>query len=335
MMTGAPILCAMKGGVIGNGGNMPYYEQPTSLPVADHRGTADRHNESLFQLLHERYRILSFASGILERNVARSESEEATTLLWSHYADSFQGVCLMIDPLHINNGLEPGGFAVRYPPKRVGLLPSYYDNFLRRSRNGVSLEGVEFHENPESGILELPHARKDRERDQIIKFLTHKSPAWGYEKEIRMIYDLPSLIHSPDYRVQKFSCTKCKSAEKSSDQCGNLRLRDAIALPAKAILAVIFGTDTLPEFVTEILSILGDPEFSDVDLYWTSYESDGYTIQYNRSDKDYVTFMQRLRAKQIAKAKNHILHTEGGIKYRFFKKTENCVMNHEDCPAPD
>jgi len=285
------------------------------------------HNGRVFCLLHEHYRILSFSTGILDLEKTHADSDEKTTLLWSHYADSFQGVCLVFDSTQFENGLKPGGFRVDYSPVRTGLPPSFYDVYLNLTADIAEFGGVRFKGDAESGLLLMEHNREEKIHEQLVKFLTQKSPAWEYEQEARMIYELKVIQASSSYTQPRFACERCRKAKKTPEQCKNATSRDAIRLPAEAIRAVIFGTDTSKADVAEILALLDTPDYSHVGIYWSSLHSDRYVLQYNRDDRKgderYSLFIQEYRAKQVAEAKSHIRFTKAGTQYITAKKAVN------------
>lgn len=328
-VAGKPLFVALEGGNVLRSGTMPRMTEPSPIPVDNHRGTSDTHNQRVFEVLHKSFRILSLSAGILDIETSSEESQVEATLLWSHYADSFQGACIAIDPSKINNGIKPGGYPVDYSPLRSSLPPSFYDVHLQLERDGVLAENIPFTEDPDSEILLMRHNHEEKLRNQFITFLTQKSPAWKYEQEVRMIYDLPDLRVSADYSRALFPC---KAAETKNAKCGHATFRDAIRLPAEAIRAVIFGTDTKGRDASGILQILASPNYAHVAVYWSSLHSDKYLLQYSKDDQQYVTFMQNFRASQIARAKGHMSYTAKGPEYLEAQKGTNYVINASGGP---
>lgn len=311
MMAGAPIFLATESGMKPMG-RMDRMEEQPIMPVDSHRGIADIHNGKVFRLLHERFRVLSFATGILEIGESHAESKEDSTLLWSHYADSFQGVCLAFDTSQFENGIQDGGFSVTYSPLREGLPPDFYDVY--RKLCGGSVAG------------QYPLPSEDPHWQAMIRFLTQKSPAWQYEQELRMIYDFADTSKRDKFHRVSTLCESCKSQQRPVDQCKNTTYRDAISVPPSAFRAVIIGTDVGAKETAEILRLLETPEFSHVLVYWSSLHSEHYVLQYNldtskRADEQsYVMHMQRLMEKQIAMAKEHTFMGPQGLKYRPSRK---------------
>lgn len=287
--------------------NLPKLIEQPPAPVANHRGIADTHHTNVFSVLHARYRVLSFATGILDAEADKTSSGELATLLWSHYADSFQGICLAFDPTNLDNGMKKGGYAVDYSVKRVSLSPDFYDVY-RKALTGQPVAGLE--------------------PDEVVKFLTRKSPAWKYEQEVRMIYDLNDTQGSERYSRFTSACASCQTAKKSAHECDSPRYRDTINFPPSAVQAVIIGTDTSKADVEAVLQLLRHSDYDHVRLYWSSLHSDKYQIHYSRDPRTgselYTSFIQGLREKQIATAKNHLKFSEsGGFQYIPSKKTVN------------
>jgi hypothetical protein len=311
MMAGAPIFLATESRpqLIGQ---MPKLEEQPTMPVDSHRGIADRHNGEVFRLLHGRFRVLSFATGILEIGKCHAESTEESTLLWSHYADSFQGVCLAFDPTQFENGIKDGGFPVTYSPSREGLPPDFYDVYRKLFDGSLTAHYASPSEDPHWQAM--------------VRFLTQKSPAWQYEQELRMIYDFADTSKRDKFGRVLTPCEHCKSQQTAVDQCRNFTYRDVISVPPSAIRAVIFGTDVVTKEAAEILRLLEMPEFSHVLVYWSSLHSDQYILQYNLDRRDdkmeerYALFMQRLLEEQVAMAKGHVSGDAGGVKLHLAKK---------------
>jgi hypothetical protein len=95
------------------------------LFVEAQRGIADHLNQQTFEALHRHFRVLSLVAdlfptvgdgGVLPDD---AESGEDATLMWSHYADQFQGVCLVLNPTAFDNGIKAGGITVQYPAEAM------------------------------------------------------------------------------------------------------------------------------------------------------------------------------------------------------------------------
>jgi hypothetical protein len=272
----------------------------------------------VFVDLHARYRIVSLVEGLLD--VKEEDDAVHQVLTWSHYADQFQGICLALDPAHFENGIRKGGFRVAYNPERRSLPPSDYDCWqalMSESPGAVhSLDRA-------SGLFLAAADRAQLEHNRLLSLLTHKSPAWAYEHEIRMIYELSTLVASDQYRKVELPCEACRGKGKRPSECANASYRDALYLPGQAVRAVIFGTDCPHESVASVLAVLSQPDYSHVDLYWCTLHSSRYRVQYVKSDRDYVTFIQQHRAKAIAQAKRHIYRKGDSLAMRSARKGIN------------
>ena len=96
-----------------------------------------------------------------------------STLLWSHYADSFRGYCVGIDVNRLERLLVD-----RH--KRSGVL--FFSDWIQYK----------------SAFPEIVPALDQRHRlDQILSLVTIKSDSWRYEEEFRFVFKRPG-----DYSVQ-------------------------------------------------------------------------------------------------------------------------------------
>jgi hypothetical protein len=329
MAEGIPMVTPGKRGEVLKMGHLSGLTEPPLMDVDHQRRIADAHNGEVFRRLHNEFRILSFSTGILDLQQSHCDSDETTTLLWSHYGDSFQGVCLALDPTQFDNGLQKGGYAVDYSPTRYALPPEFYDIYQRLKLDRVDAGGIEFEEDPESGLLLMSHNREEKLLGQFIKFLTRKSPAWKYEREVRMIYHLKTFRNSAEYAETKTG-RRTLSGANPAHSAEVETYRDGIKLPPKAFRAVVFGADVEVNAVAETLEILRRPEYSHVAVYWSALHSDRYILQYVRdSDKTYTSFIQKQHAKSIASAKGHLRVSKGGLRYLFAGKTVNYVSASE------
>jgi hypothetical protein len=277
--------------------------------VETHRGLADMNNALIFRELHRRFRVLSLVRGLFDFSDQSKESDEQSGLMWSHYADQYQGVCLALQSDHFDNGIRSGGFEVNYPPERQSLPPESYDvwHTLVQGPAGHQLDTA-------SGLFLSSADREAAERERFIKILTHKSPAWAYERETRMIYSYRSLCASDQYRKIELACPKCAETQVPPANCNRATFRDAIFLKPEAIRAVIFGTDCEMHMVQKILAELADNKYAHVEIYWSALHSSKYRVQYVKSsrvppeNRHYVDFIQEEATRRIAEAKGHIYH---------------------------
>lgn len=320
MIAGLPVMAAVKGGKLKPAGAMPYISPQPPSTVEHQHGTSDGHNAGPFQVLHSQFRVLSLVGDLFDLGKGEGESDIHAILMWSHYADQFQGVCLALDPSHFHNGIRASGYPVVYRPERQSLPPSYYDCWQSLA---LGNSGSLYQTDQESGLVLKPADRAELDRHRYLNLLTHKSPAWGYEHEVRMIYDLPSLAGSSHYRKIEFPCETCSRKKLSAAQCKHALYRDAIHLPPEAIRAVIFGTDCPMDIVRQVLTILSGTQYSNVQLYWSSLHSARYAVQYLKSDPTYIKFIQEHRAKDLAYAKHHVYRKGESIELRSSRKGVN------------
>ena len=321
MTAGMPLHVATSDG-LKPVGTMPYFPPQELGPVESHRGISDQHNSSVFNFLHSKFRVLSLVADLFDIAKHEGESDIQATLMWSHYADQFQGICLAVDATQFDNGIQEGGFQVKYPPERQTLPPSYYDCWQSLSQSN---SGGAYQPDPTSGLLLTAAQRAERERQHFLNLLTHKSPGWSYEHEVRMIYGFPNFEKSTNYRKMEFACEVCRQKNIPIEQCTHAFYRDAVCLSPKAISAVIFGSDSSMETVQQIFAILAESQYSNVECYWSCFHSDQYKVQYVKGDQSYISFMQEERARSIAHAKKHVYADGQSGKWRPARKGINYV----------
>jgi DUF2971 family protein len=312
LMFGAPLFVALKGGKMARAGTMPPIPLEPQVDVGSQRGIADMHNERVFLILHKELRVLCLVSQLFDLGAGGGESNEQATLMWSHYADQFQGICLALDPTRFNNGIEQGGHRVIYDQERKHLPVGFYDSFLALDAERSGLPGRQ--EDVESGLLLTPQELASLSKKRFINLLTHKSPAWAYEREVRMIYEMGTVLRSPDYCSLRFACETCKQKGIPAEKCENQWCRDAIRIPAEAISAVIFGMDCMLSTVRKVFSILDAPRYRHVEVYWSCLHSSRYAVQYVKGEHSYIESLHEHRTRQIAKAKKHVRHDANGLR---------------------
>jgi hypothetical protein len=150
-------------------------------------------------------------------------------------------------------------------------------------------------------------------RQAFIELLTFKSPAWKYENEVRMIYDISDLGESPNYRRVEIACDECRGRSNPPANCKQAFYRDAVQLPPVAVLGVIFGADCPSAAVDRILEILEDKSFKEVRRYWSSLHSARYAVHFMAGDAEYIRFFYRHRDNIIADAKGHLVRDDKGF----------------------
>lgn len=314
---GSSLFIATKAGLV-NGGSLPAIPPEATLPGVDSQfGIADMHNRGVFSDMHRSFRVLCLVSGILDQ--ARSEPDD--TLMWAHYADQFQGVCLALDPTKFFNGFRPGAYKVDYRPDRQSLPPANYDVWQQLQQGPAPVGYVT---DPGSGLDLSPRQQAELNQHHYINLLTHKSPAWKYENEVRMIYDYPALAASAHHKRFETACENCKSDKRPAKKCENPVFRDAIVLPAEAVTAVIFGTDCPLDSVKSLFDVLSDRAFAHVATYWSDLHPAKYAVRYREGDRSYIEMMQRMRTEHIAYAKHHLERdSDDGLKIKAAKKGVN------------
>lgn len=307
-----------------NVGTMPPIPPQPQVNVENQRGIADMHNEGVFSILHQEFRLLCLVGSLFDLDVNGGESDEHATLMWSHYADQFQGICLALDPARFNNGIQPGGFNVRYERERQSLPASFYDTYLA---SGAERSGVPGRlRDVETGLLLTPQEQATRTKQRFINLLTHKSPVWSYEREVRMIYEIRQQRALPDHRQIRFACETCKRKGVTVEKCEHPWYRDAIHLPTEAISAVIFGADCMLSTAQKVFAILDSAPYRHVETYWSCLHSARYAVQYVKGDRSYIESLHEHQTEQIARAKGHVASGPNGLQMRPSPKGVNYKM---------
>ncbi len=295
LVTGMPFYVCTEKGLV-KGGAMPPLTVEPLVSVDDQIGISDRYNEFVFDALHRRFRVLSLVPSVVDLANTLTKSRLQDTLMWSHYGDQFQGVCLVIDADKFNNGLRAGGYPVTYEAQRKSLPPSIYGAWKN---------------------LEMSHDRsaaEERERrlhERYMEMLTSKSPIWAYENEVRMIYDLANLDPGSDFTEISSACADCRDKGLPKEGCKMLWFRDVVRLPSEAVLGVIFGADCPSNYVARLLPILAEDRYKDVRLYWSSLHSAEYVIHYLETDVKTISIYQKAHSERVARAKNHYISKDG------------------------
>jgi hypothetical protein len=200
--------------------------------------------------------------------------------MWSHYADSFQGVCIGVDPGKMNHGVKEGGFKVDYKQPR---------------RKRLAEELIKPEWGDDVSVKDIP-------------CLTEKSKIWKYEKEVRFIYDLKKeemrkLIESVDIGKIKIQGIENNGNENEREET---LVRDVVSLPADAIRVIIFGVDVYCNDVKAILNLLNSNQvFEHVKLYISAIHSDYYKIQYMLMDRNEILDWHCTQSNIYADAKDH------------------------------
>jgi hypothetical protein len=309
MVEGFPIVIAKKNGLVPSGATFDLEPEPP-VPVEDQIGISDDYNEVVYPHLHRRFRVLSLVPGVVDLKSVLKDTRPRQILMWSHYADQFQGVCLALDPRYFNNGMKKGGFRVHYSTVRKMLPTSFYQKYTMLS-----------------GRPDDPSKMDGELESALIDILTSKSKVWNYEREVRMIYDLSKLNPAEDFGEFSEPCPPCKEKKVPKEKCKIPTFRNVLNLPEKAIRAVVFGADIPSNYVDALLPILSEKRYGHLKFYWSSYDAKEYVIRYSETDLESIATYQRTHSERINRAKNHNFFEDGkfscapfgaqkGINYR-------------------
>lgn len=220
--------------------------------------------------------------------------------MWAHYADHCQGVCLILDAEKFNNGLQTGGYEVKYAEKRRTMPLWFYSAY----KNVL-------------GINKLPGREEMHEilYKCYLDLLTAKSPMWKYEGEVRMIYDLTRPDFCAGIDKTTMPCPICGSICRGKEDCEGPIHRDTVSVPPEAVLGVIFGSDCPENLTAPILKLLEQPKYANVKTYWASLHASDYLIHYLEVSRADMASYQHSHTERIASAKDHIVYTPRGSWY--------------------
>ncbi len=290
-------------------GPLPDMPPSVQVDVNNQRGIADHFNEQVFAELHERFRVLSLVRSLPGFGVEPEEPDDRTILMWSHYADQFQGVCLGLDPTKFDNGITQGGYVVQYPTERQSLPEFYYDTF--HALFPKYPEDPRYPYDPASKLLLSPVDHHALRRHRFIELLRYKSPAWEHENELRMLYELDRQSTLNGHRPILMPCPDCQLRCKEIEECKYPCYRDTIELPPESIRAIIFGTECTLRTVDAIFSVLEDARYANVETYWSDLHSSKYAIHYVKDERNDLKTLLRAHSHRIARSKGHVRHGPG------------------------
>lgn len=286
---GMPLLAATEQGLVPMR-TMPALAIEPPISPNDQIGLSDEYNQRVFEVLHRRFRVLSLVPSVVDISKSLTVSTTYETLMWSHYGDQHQGICLILDADKFNNGFKTGGYAVTYKQKREPLPPWFYNTYQKHIPP-LDPSNVQ--------------AREAELYQAYLGILTSKSPMWKYENEVRMIYDLAKLNPVSDFSEVSVACAECRDEDTMPG------FRDVVELPPESVRGVIFGADCPINYVNELLPILSEERFRHAKLYSSSLHSDEYVIHYFERDSDSIMGNQQSYSEKIANAKNHFFFKEG------------------------
>lgn len=272
---------AMTGGLYGA-------QQP--IPVEHGFGIADHHNQEVFEELHRHFRVLSLLPPILDPSNTYGDSKAEDVLMWAHYGDNNQGVCLILDTEKFNNGDQAGGYPVEYKDERNSMPPDRYQVW---SRLGADRGEV------------ATQARHESLYNAYIGILTRKSPQWEHEREIRMIYSKGERNPIDDFGMVELSCPVCAGRGRPLKECNHPCHRDTIKMPTEAILGVVFGADCPSEYGDPILKVLAAPRYAHVKVYRSALHASEYFMQYMEHSREHLKGDLLSHTKMVGLAKHH------------------------------
>lgn len=101
--------------------------------------------------------------------VACLTSNNKNTLMWSHYADKHQGICI--------------GYNIKRLPMRSTIIKAIYDKNILNVNNFFRINYDE-----KLPINNIINKKLDFEFQELLKLFVYKSKEWEYEDEYRLLY---------------------------------------------------------------------------------------------------------------------------------------------------
>lgn len=297
---GHPIAICTEDGIVPSGTRMPRQDPQPHFDVESTYGISDLYNGRAFQIMHRRLRLLCFSEQVFDPYAEYYDSKDTATLMWSHYADDFRGVCVAIDPSKIHGGVIDGGIEIDYGESRRSLPAEFYDGFLRQF---FDAGGLEMTSSCASDLLVPSYFRHQQEFDQLIDILRAKSHVWHYEKERRFVYDIETLRADGRLKTMKLPCFDCADDGRDSDNCKHPREQMLIDLPPAAVIAVAIGVHASASATKQIMKLLEDDDYDHVRTFWTDVHSHRYCIRFANANRDEVFKHQQARATSFGQAR--------------------------------
>lgn len=308
-ITGLPIYTPTENGGIGFVGTKPAPEKREFVPPENEYGLADMHHTRAFGALAQNFRVLSFATEVFDPSERHADSRSHATLMWSHYGDQFQGICLVFDDSKLHHGLTEGGRMVDYDLDRAELPPDYYNDFTEAR---CQVDGLEFSAAGVAGILLPTFRRHEIYKERFIDLLTRKAGVWEYEKEKRFIYGYPELKKGEHYYKLQFACDTCKAAKRDLEDCKVPRYRDCLKFPSEAVVAVAFGSDINTHMMADVTEALRHPDYSHVKTYYTRIHPFDYRVRYVEDSIENIITLQRSWAAEFNASRGHEQYSPDG-----------------------
>lgn len=251
------------------GGNLTAEGNEEQIPVENWVDLNSREHDQLFERVYNLYRVLCL-----------SKSPTAT-LLWSHYAQSHEGIAIgfNLQSDDFPKGLFPEGINVEYSTDREDhLLPV---EFYRHNALNTLITSPEGHFTRNDGTHVTIEEQNQLYVRCLEKILSSKHAPWKYEEELRILYNLAKpdrhdLAQAAGYDVVRFS--------------------------PEMVTDVIFGYRCPTEVIESSAELLRNhypaAQMNYVDLHPYKYE-----VRVHQGDLDQILATQKRRTQQSFRAR--------------------------------
>ncbi len=251
------------------------------IPAEMHFHISDLHNTRFLDILHARFRVLSFAGKLFEvdkKGILCGVPD--SNLMWAHYADSFRGVCIGFDTSSIPKGVNLKN-KVEYGEKRVAISPDLYRVYSKEGCAG--LLGVEYAKI--GGLLLNQKTENDLVNEKLLTLMMTKDERWHYENELRIIYTIDELVSTNKLNELEKFCATCEA--NNSTDCLSKSYRDSIKFFPKAVKEIVFGPFCTHQIAIDILAIVKE-KYPTARLFLADLSPSTYGTRYMEKDADYI-----------------------------------------------
>ncbi len=248
------------------------------FPAANVVGMAETYNATFRGDLSKRYRATCLSYS------------DSSVLMWAHYARmkedvradgskglgyDYSGVAIGIDTSHpeFATGLRPEGFKIRYCDDRAKIkLPSAFYQTPAVETYGIGTNGRlgllnSANEEVMSNGIVIPFSQYRKQVEEtMLKALTTKAACWGYEEEVRFLYDL----------------------NKHADSLRKAGPMDVVPLPPSALKEIIVGPRASTHTAQVVVDLYRAGKIGKPQLYFSDYHPYEYKVRKNECELDYL-----------------------------------------------
>jgi len=192
-------------------------------------------------------------------------------VMWAHYTQIYKGAVIGIDVEDptFEKGLNAAGYSINYSDERsyTKLPLAYYQTpGLEAYDVNGSLCNDPMQEIMSNGLVLYFYQYIEQVEEAYLRALSTKATAWGYEKEVRFIYEV-----STHERILKRS--------------GKFFL---VPIPASAFKKIIIGDHASVPMVRGIVDLYRKGAFGEAQLSYTTCHPYRFEVQVNPTEEEYL-----------------------------------------------